>query len=172
MIRVPNHLFLDLDGVLADFDAGFEKLFGSRPDRTKGDNHVPNMWKRIEDHGSFFFDLEPLADWEELWDYAKSYNPIILTGAPKELHFVGQQKRAWVRKFIGSEVPVICCPSRAKYYNADPGDALVDDWTKYKSLWEHVGGHWITHTSAKSSIEQLEDYYATPLTNTEYDNDH
>lgn len=152
MRRYRPQLFVDLDGVLADFDKQFEVLFGHRPDRSKGD--IPNMWERME-KDDFFLKLDPMPDWEKLWNHCEQYDPIILTGAPKELHFIGQHKRQWVRKIIGN-VPIIVCPSRAKYYNADPGDILIDDWEKYMHLWKHVGGHWITHTSADSSIEQLE----------------
>ena len=33
-----------------------------------------------------------------------------------------------------------------------PGDILIDDWPKYKHLWEEAGGIFILHTSAAQSI--------------------
>ena len=36
-----------------------------------------------------------------------------------------------------------------------PGDILIDDWEKHKDAWVNAGGIWITHTSAKDTIEQL-----------------
>ena len=39
--------------------------------------------------------------------------------------------------------------------HAAPGDVLIDDWEKYKSLWLDVGGVWITHRSAAETADEL-----------------
>jgi len=56
---------------------------------------------------------------------------------------------------LGELVEVRCCLSREKSLHARSGDVLIDDWEKYRSLWEAKGGRWITHVSAESSIEAL-----------------
>ena len=43
----------------------------------------------------------------------------------------------------------------ARQLAADPGDALVDDWDRYRGLWEEAGGLFIHHTSARASIAAL-----------------
>jgi hypothetical protein len=37
----------------------------------------------------------------------------------------------------------------------NPGDVLVDDYLRYRELWENAGGIFIHHVSAKESIRQL-----------------
>jgi hypothetical protein len=36
-----------------------------------------------------------------------------------------------------------------------PGDILVDDYLKYRHLWEEAGGVFIHHTSASNTLRQL-----------------
>ena len=48
-----------------------------------------------------------------------------------------------------------CCRSREKCLHAAPGDVLIDDWVKYKSLGEGAGGRWITHRNAAATAEEL-----------------
>jgi hypothetical protein len=35
------------------------------------------------------------------------------------------------------------------------GDVIVDDFLKYRHLWEAKGGHWIHHVSAEQSVKEL-----------------
>ena len=71
-------LFLDLDGVLADFDAAATSILGSHPDTVE-----PRlMWSALARHGSFFASLSPMSDAQQLWEFAQPYSPTILTGSP------------------------------------------------------------------------------------------
>ena len=65
-------------------------------------------------------------------------------------------KRAWVARRFGESVPVICCASKDKAKYGQPGDILIDDWEKHKAKWLKMGGIWITHTDAVSTINQLQ----------------
>ena len=60
-------IFCDLDGVLADFDAGVRQLTGSSPE----DMPVSQMWRAISGsraRNGFFGSLDWMSDGEELWD--------------------------------------------------------------------------------------------------------
>lgn len=150
MIR---RLYLDLDGVLADFDKAYADLFGVKPDRSKPD--APLMWEKMDSHGAFYLDMDPMPDFLELWEYCEPYRPIIITGLPDSVKNAEQHKRTRVRRHFGIGVPVITCPSRDKARACRAGDILVDDTPKYQHLWEDKGGFWITHKSAKLSIAEL-----------------
>ena len=144
-------LFVDCDGVLADFDKGYKETFGVLPDKT-----IDNVdWKQVRNKEGFYESLPPMPDMEELWGYIAGYDPIILTGVPSSIKEAPENKRAWVRKHLGPRVPVITCLSKDKCLVAKPGDILIDDWTKYQQKWLAVGGRWITHTSSIESIIQL-----------------
>jgi len=147
-----NHVFVDMDGVLADFDGGYEQRFGIRP--SKSDDNVD--WNLVRGTESFFRDLPPMPDFEELWEGLRPYSPIILTGTPREVEPARSNKREWVDRVIGKDVLMIACPSRDKNkFIQHRGDILIDDWEKYMSLWIDRGGNWITHTSAKNSLQML-----------------
>lgn len=145
-------LFLDMDGVLADFDTGYEQVFGIRP--SKADDNVD--WDAVRAVEGFYEALPPMSDLDDLWRAVERHNPIILTGVPSSVPEAPENKRAWVRKNLGAHIEVRCCPSKDKCLHASPGDILIDDWEKYKHRWVKAGGVWITHISATQSIQQLE----------------
>lgn len=158
-----RQLFIDLDGVLADFDGFYETEFGFRPDRGKPE--PPAFWKNIERHGRFFLDMPMMSDAMELWEGAKRLhpNPIILTGLPL-MSEVEDHKRRWVRQHIAFDAPVICCRSKDKRNHGKAGDILVDDWFKYRPLWEDMGGVFILHTSAAESLTMIAAWLNTTQT--------
>lgn len=143
-------LFVDMDGVLADFDSGYEVAFGVRPSI-----HADNVdWEMVRRHKDFYLNLPPMPDFQELWTAIAPLKPIVLTGVPHSVAEACANKTAWVRRYMG-QTEIRCCRSSEKCLNAQPGDILIDDWEKYRHKWEFVGGIWITHTSARSTIEQL-----------------
>jgi hypothetical protein len=148
-----TQLFVDLDGVLADFDTGYERAFGIRP--SKAADNVD--WSLVRKRDGFYTDLPPMPDFDELWGFVDQLvrKPIILTGVPAGVPEAPENKHAWVRRHIGAHVEVRCCRSSEKSLHASPGDILVDDWTKYQDLWIEAGGLWITHRSARETIDAL-----------------
>jgi hypothetical protein len=146
-------VFVDMDGVLADFDAHHEAVFGVRSCKT-ADNVD---WGAVRAIPGFYEAIPPMPDMEELWSFVAQLTPrpIVLTGVPSSVEEAPENKRAWVRKHLGADVEVRCCRSKEKSLHAKPGDILIDDWEKYRHLWEAKGGRWVTHTSAQRSIDQL-----------------
>lgn len=151
MIKVPK-LYVDMDGVLADFDSHYAATFGVRPDKV-ADNVD---WKAVRGVKNFYRDIPPTWDMWVLWEYIERYRPTVLTGIPKSVAEAADNKRSWVAKNLGPEVPVITCLSREKSAHAERGDILIDDWDKYRALWEKAGGKWITHENAFNTIEALQ----------------
>jgi len=139
-------LFIDLDGTLADFDSGYESLTGVHP--RKHAEHLGDVdWKVIKAMPKFFYYLSPLPHAQTFFYNLRhfGFSPTVLTGCPKEMPDAAEQKRAWVAKWLGADVPVITCRSRDKCHHlVNAGDILVDDWERYRHLWEALGGHWIT----------------------------
>jgi hypothetical protein len=145
-------LFVDMDGVLADFDRHHETVFGWRPNKANDDVD----WNAVRVVKGFFADIPPMADLPQLWARIDCYRPIVLTGVPPSVEEAADNKRAWVAKHLGSYIEVRCCQSREKWQHAKPGDILIDDWIKYKRLWLTAGGRWITHHSAEETIADLD----------------
>jgi hypothetical protein len=152
---VRRRIYLDCDGVLADFDKGAEQVLGMHPRAFEKRHGMGLFWKRLAAADSFFENLEPLPDAYALYDAVKHRDPVILTGLPRG-RWAEPQKRRWAaRHFPGVEV--ITTSAALKREHCHPGDALVDDRDQYRHLWEAAGGVFIHHKSARASIEALAD---------------
>lgn len=155
-----RRLFIDLDGVLADFDGQYERCFGIHLDRNAED--PPGFWDHIRAHGSFYRDLPLLPDALDLWRGAKRLHPspVILSGVSKNVPESREQKAAWIKEHLGPDVPQLFCASRDKRMHGRPGDVLIDDWHKYRGLWQEMGGVFVLHTSAADSLARTAPLFA------------
>src|SRR4051812_37313655 len=150
-----KQIFLDCDGVLADFDAGAAVILGMPPQAFEKRHGPREFWKRLAAAEDFFGTLPPMPDAEELYAAVRHRNPIILTGMPRG-KWAEPQKRRWAeRHFPG--VPVITTMAALKHEHRHPGDVLVDDRDKHRHLWENEGGVFVHHKDARSSIAALRD---------------
>lgn len=148
-----RRIYLDCDGVLADFDKGAEAILGMPPAVFEKRYNPGLFWKRLAQADDFFANLEPLPDAYELYDAVKHREPVILTGMPRG-DWAGPQKRRWAeRHFPGVEI--ITTMAALKREHCHPGDVLVDDRVKHRHLWIEAGGVFVHHTNARSSIEKL-----------------
>ncbi|HYD46547.1 MAG TPA: hypothetical protein VEA79_14875 [Phenylobacterium sp.] len=146
-------VYLDCDGVLADFDKGAEQVFGMPPTKFQKHHGLGLFWKKLTAAPDFFAGLEPLPDAMRLFEAVKHLQPIILTGLPRG-RWAEPQKRRWAeRHFPGVEV--IATSAALKREHCHPGDALIDDRDQYRHLWEEAGGVFIHHRDAESSIAEL-----------------
>lgn len=151
--RPEPRIYLDCDGVLADFDRGATAVLGMPPRRYEQRNGLPVFWARLASTPDFFDTLELMPDALDLYQAVRHRHPVILTGLPRG-GWAEPQKRRWAaRHFPG--VPVITTSAALKREHCHPGDALVDDTVKFRHLWEKEGGVFIPHTSAAASIAEL-----------------
>jgi hypothetical protein len=74
------NLFVDMDGVLADFVQHHQAVFGWKPE--KEDNVDWTAVREVED---FYLNIPPMTDLELLWVRIERYQPIVLTGVAKEI---------------------------------------------------------------------------------------
>ncbi len=149
-------LFVDLDGVLADFDRGVLEATGRYPTQMSD----REMWPLVAKVSGFYEHLPWMPDGRQLWEYVVPFNPIICTGLPRG-NWAEPQKRQWCRRELGTEVPVLTCLSRDKgqaareFLDADETPILIDDRLKSQPGWVDLGGLFVLHTSAQDSIQAL-----------------
>lgn len=143
---MTGRLYLDMDGVLADFDTHHRNTFGYARERHTGWGHIYPGW---------FRSMPPMPDADALWKACLPLRPLVLTGSPKSVNSAANEKIEWVHAHFGPDVGVICCPARLKKNYCRPGDILVDDSPEHRALWESAGGIWIDHRDARSTINQL-----------------
>jgi len=148
-----KQLFLDCDGVLADFDTGFQNLTGMQGQEYEDTHGSKAFWKLIQDSPHYFENLPLMEGAVELYQAVKHLRPIILTGCPRG-DWAAHQKMRWRDKHFPG-VPMVTCLSRNKVDYCQPGDVLVDDFLKHSQKWIDGGGIFVHHTSAQESIYVL-----------------
>ena len=153
-------LFLDADGVLADFDEGARQLLGMPVKAFEARHGRGAFWKRLANAKNFYGSLPKMADADELFEAVKHLNPIILTGLPRG-NWAADQKVRWAAKYFPG-TKIITTMARDKRNHAKEHDVLVDDQIRHAHLWQEMGGVFIHHTDAKSSIEALRAYFPVP----------
>jgi beta-phosphoglucomutase-like phosphatase (HAD superfamily) len=149
-------IWLDMDGVLADFDGHYQACFGVKPTRWPEPDTVD--WKLIASVPDFYLNLPLMPGAKELFRFVDELGvgTGILTGVPKEIDESSNHKIEWAAKPEHfPHVMVRCCRSRNKFKHGKPGHVLVDDYLKYRDAWVDMGGIFVHHTSAESSIQQL-----------------
>ena len=153
-------LFVDMDGVLADFEGGFKRLSG----RDISSLAKRQFWamffgiiKKKASEGNYsekqyWAELEWMSDGKTLWQYVKQYNPTLLTAPPNSQSEAG--KKQWVSKRLGS-APIIFKQARDKPQYSKKDAILIDDRASTVDGWNAKGGIGILHTSASNTIRQL-----------------
>ena len=173
-------LYLDMDGVLVDFERGAQEQLGfdlaslginasSSQLNSEGKAEKKRLYDLILANPDFWDHLHPMDDALELWSGVMQYDPIILTAAPK--HHGGmtgpmflnaaERKREWIRWHLGIEEDerFICTSSSKKqeFIGHKKGDKqiLIDDRINNVENWVAAGAIGIFHTSATNSLKEL-----------------
>lgn len=156
----PPRVFLDLDGVMADFDAHFPATFNLSHKGMADDE----MWGIINAHDSYFRDMPPMAGAIEFFKLIEDIDPIVLTACPKSnYHHVARQKREWVREHLSRDILVLPTwggATKPLFMHA-PGDILIDDFERNTKLWTKEGGKAILHTDFKETFRLLKSHVGT-----------
>jgi len=148
-------IYCDMDGVLVNFESGYEKLTGID---LKGEYRpgVEDFWKPIEQAGvGFWASLKWMPDGKQLWGYIKQYTPELLS-APSKSESSKIGKYVWVKNNLPGTKLILRYASRKKEL-ANPESILIDDRQVNIDQWEAAGGIGILHTSADNTISQLKE---------------
>lgn len=156
-----NTIHVDMDGVVADFDAYVMEKMGRTFDHQAGPVGDKEMWKFLESIPNLYFLLPPMPYAKELWEFVHSVGcPVkILTAIPRRTTMPSAEadKRAWFVKhkdIFGENVDVNIGPfSRDKFKHAKPGDILIDDRLDNISAWGTKGqGVGVYHKNLADTI--------------------
>lgn len=158
-------IYLDMDGVLADFEKGVEELCGMKALSQNGKRDLRQddlMWSAIRETDHFYNRLDLMPGAKELFDLIRSrYGDRceILTGIPREERGIvtaGQDKRAWTRRMLSDQVKVNTVTRKEKVlFCSGAGSVLIDDREKSIREWRNLGGTGILHVSAEQTLREL-----------------
>ncbi len=144
--------FVDLDGVLTDFEKKLAETLGKKLDREWDFGNDPKVWAKIDDAGEeFWVTMEWMPDGHELWDYIKDFKPTVLT-SPSRHPTSKSGKKIWLKENLPG-VPAIIDSKKEEY--AKDGYILIDDREKNIKKWEEAGGIGVLHKDTKSTIKKL-----------------
>ena len=148
-----RQLYLDCDGVLADFDRGAEQVLGVPSPVFEARHGRAAFWTRLAQAPEFFSQLPLMPGATELFTAVRHLHPIILTGLPRGSWAAAQKVRWAARHFPGTRI--ITCLAADKRDHCSDGDVLVDDTLKYRHLWEEARGVFIHYRSVEQVLQEL-----------------
>ena len=152
-------IYLDMDGVLSDFEKQFKDLYGEQSlknrDRKLWSEDWPDFIQRKQ-----FEELPKFAGADELLEFIRKV-PVeieILTssGGVKFHEHVKEQKKAWLKKYSIAYKPHVVPGRRHKKEYATPETILIDDTPDVIESFNRAGGIGILHKDVKETIKTLE----------------
>ena len=154
---MARQLYLDCDGVLADFDTGAAAVLGMHPRAFEKRFGLGKFWQKLATAPDFYFGLPLLPDANRLFDAVKHLDPIILTGLPRG-NWAADQKVRWAAKYFPG-TRIITTMARDKRNHATEGDVLVDDQMRHAHLWEEMGGVFVHHQNVDETLDTLKAWF-------------
>lgn len=155
-------VFLDLDGVFADFH-GFAKNYCGHEysDDPKG------TWEKLDQVDHLFMHLSPLPNAKQFFDTIVNIcedkfgrgSVEILTALPLrtgKLLTAPSDKISWVNNYLSNRIVVNCVDhwSKKKYF-CQPNDILIDDMFRNCRDWDDVGGISLWHVDHETTLNNL-----------------
>jgi hypothetical protein len=152
-----RRLYLDCDGVLADFDHGATAILGMKPKAFEHRHGLGALLAEAGDGARFL--LQPAADAGR--DAAVRCGEASRSGhphRPSRGNWAADQKMRWAAQhFPGRAHDHLHGPRQAQ--PCQGGDVLVDDNDKFRHLWEAAGRHLRPPQECGDSIAELANYF-------------
>jgi hypothetical protein len=156
---VIEKIYLDMDGVLTNFESRWAELFGGPPGVVRDRKNFSDEWPQFVKKGAF-----KTLDWfpggQELLKYIQSKKvtvEILSSSGGARFHFeVVEQKDFWLRTH-GIFYKINIVPGRKfKAEYAKPNVVLIDDTKEIIDSFNAAGGIGILHKDVNITIEKLE----------------
>jgi hypothetical protein len=146
-------LYLDCDGVLANFDRAATELLAMPPRAFEKRRGIGAFWRELARRPDFYGTLPLMPDAMRLFEAGRHLDPIILTGLPRG-KWAAPQKVGWAGEYFpGTRILTVMAVDKRNH--ALEGDILVDDQLKRAHLWKGAGGVFVHHHDAASTIARL-----------------
>jgi 5'(3')-deoxyribonucleotidase len=168
------HLYLDMDGVQADFFGAWAAMhdvgnYKEIPDTEMSINELATS-SPLEVY-KFFRELKPLQGGNKIVQWLNQNNiPYTILSAPLRGPYAVasvEAKKDWLDEHNpGASKNAIFASNKHKYaLNGGEPNVLVDDYGKYLNLWSNAGGIAVKHedNNTQHTISELEKIYAPYL---------
>jgi len=148
-------IYLDMDGVLVDFDQQFKDLTGMMPREFEAKYGSTGFWEAIDKAGvGFWRGMSWMPGGEALYNRASQFDHELLSSPSRsELSKIG--KRLWRRDKTPSTKLTLSRSYLKKNYAA-PNHILIDDREDNIQQWRDAGGIGILYKSAEQVNAELD----------------
>jgi len=148
-------IYLDLDGVIADFDKRFTELAGMGPREYEDSFGREKFWDFIDIKHKikFFSQMDWMPEGKKLYNFIKQFDHKLLS-APSKNDASKIGKRIWTKENT-PETQLILSPAYNKKNYADKSNILIDDRESNIQQWREAGGIGILFKSTDQVIDEL-----------------
>ena len=135
-------IYVDMDGVVADFDQSIVSIFGEE----YSDRIADKFWKHTCVDAEVFRHMPPIDAGigmvADIIEMGRQICFMTSTGGIPHHIDIAKQKLDWLRDHGLGEHPVaFCMNTKGKGLYAQPGALLIDDRAKVCEAWQANGGH-------------------------------
>lgn len=166
-------LYVDIDGVFADWQGGVDKIlekygYPKWDDRSwieQYDSHQRDQirWAILNKQKSVYKDLSVLKEGKKIWKFVKAYNPNILSAISDKYDFeIGSnEKKIWLEEKFGinnfNNIYFVKSNTKHKFALDENGrpNLLIDDFSVNCKKFVESGGLAIHHVSSEQTICEL-----------------
>ena len=153
-------IYLDLDGVITDFERRYREIFGTDPALVRAHKQFSDHWTEFVE-GHHFNSLDYHEGALELLAYLESKDVEIeilsSSGGEKYHDIVEQDKILWLIEHGIPYHPNIVSGRSKKKDFAEADTLLIDDTEDNVNQFVEAGGLGIYHTNVKETIAKLEE---------------
>jgi len=153
-------IYLDMDGVLCDFEKKFTEYYGFLSLAKKDRKEWPRDWEDFVLHKKGFEKLDWFSGGQELLNHVRNTKlPVEILSSAGGKKFQGEvtaQKIKWLRKHGINYKANIVSGRKEKAEYATPETVLIDDTEDVLRHFTQAGGHGILHKNVKDTIQKLD----------------
>lgn len=160
MHNMPSCIYLDMDGVIADFNGRYREIYGDIPESERRKHFEANFGDFIA--RGLFSTLDLMPDAMVLIEYLRnaSIPTEILSSTAREKYHedVSKQKLIWLQTHGITFTPNLVPGKHHKYKWAKPDTLIIDDTLSVIEDWRKAGGVAIWHKDVPTTLAQLKMY--------------
>jgi len=148
-------IYLDMDGVIVDFDKRFESLFGMPPREFENNFGKDKFWEKVDAKGvGFWRGMDWMPGGQKLYNRVAQHKHALLS-SPSRSSTSKIGKHMWKRDNTPNTKLILAQSFNKKNY-ADKSNILIDDRADNIQQWKDAGGIGILYQSAEQVMKELD----------------